>query len=123
MRFAGYGHGCVEWITTRPRCTPLSSQTSRRTASSTLSAGSKKPASVLYQYAGQRFWRPSRMRFPSALTTAMMTVGSVRGKQRLEMPVRVAQGGRSLEDAASTAAATSLGGQVRLKPALTERVL
>lgn len=50
-----------------------------------------------------------------------MTVGSVRGKQRFEMPVRVAQGGRSPE--LVMAEAMSLGGQVRLKPALMERVL
>lgn len=49
-----------------------------------------------------------------------MTVGSVRGKQRLEMPLRVTQGGRS--DAAC-AFEESLGGQVRLKPALIDIVL
>lgn len=48
-----------------------------------------------------------------------MTVGSVRGKQRLEMPVLVAQGGRS---GFCTAGAMSLGGQVRLNPAFTEMV-
>jgi hypothetical protein len=50
----------------------------------------------------------------------MITVGSVRGKQRFETPVRVAQGGRSpwlIE------LAMSFGGQVRLKPAFMERVL
>lgn len=50
-----------------------------------------------------------------------MTVGSVRGKHRLEMPVRVAQGGRS--PVLVTSDAMSFGGQVRLKPALMERVL
>jgi hypothetical protein len=48
-----------------------------------------------------------------------MTVGSVRGKQRFDMPVRVAQGGRS---GVATEGAMSLGGQVRLKPALTDIV-
>jgi hypothetical protein len=51
----------------------------------------------------------------------MMTVGSVRGKHRFEMPTRVAQGGRS--PALVTEAAMSLGGQVRLKPALIDSVL
>jgi hypothetical protein len=50
----------------------------------------------------------------------MMTVGSVRGKQMLEMPVRVAQGGRSPW---FTSEAMSLGGHERLKPAFTERDL
>jgi len=50
-----------------------------------------------------------------------MTVGSVRGKHRFEMPVRVAQGGRS--PAVVMEVAMSLGGQVRLKPAFMERVL
>lgn len=50
-----------------------------------------------------------------------MTVGSVRGKQRFEIPVRVAQGGRS--PALATESAMSLGGHVRLKPALTDSVL
>jgi hypothetical protein len=49
-----------------------------------------------------------------------MTVGSVRGKQRFETPVRVAQGGRSPW---FTSLAMSLGGHVRLKPAFMERVL
>ena len=48
-----------------------------------------------------------------------MTVGSVRGKQRFEIPVLVAQGGRS---EFCTAGAMSFGGQVRLNPALTDMV-
>jgi hypothetical protein len=50
-----------------------------------------------------------------------MTVGSVRGKQRFEIPVRVAQGGRS--PALETSDAMSLGGHVRLNPPFMERVL
>lgn len=48
-----------------------------------------------------------------------MTVGSVRGNERLEIPVRVAQGGlsRFWMDGAM-----SLGGHVRLNPAFTESV-
>jgi len=48
-----------------------------------------------------------------------MTVGSVLGKDRLETPVRVAHGGRSAE---ANDGARSRGGQVLLKPPLTERV-
>src|ERR1700753_1235430 len=106
---------------------PDSSHTSRRTASSTDSAGSRKPASVLYQYGGQRFCRPSRILVPSELTTAMMTVGSVRGKLRLEMPVLVAQDGRSrgvagVVTVAPGSAAMSVGGHDRFHPALVESV-
>jgi hypothetical protein len=50
-----------------------------------------------------------------------MTVGSVRGNERFEMPVRVAHGGRGAE-LVSMADARSAGGHVRLKPPLTERV-
>lgn len=55
----------------------------------------------------------------------------MRGKQRLEMPIRVAQGGRSkgfeglaavVEPTAPLRSAESLGGQVRLPPALTDMV-
>jgi hypothetical protein len=55
----------------------------------------------------------------------MITVGSVRGKQRFEMPVRVAQEGRSRGTAGLSPAwgvsseAKSVGGQTRLVPALT----
>ena len=49
----------------------------------------------------------------------MMTVGSVRGKEMFEIPVRVAQGGR---DGGQSAGARSAGGQARLKPAFMERV-
>ena len=51
-----------------------------------------------------------------------MTVGSVRGKERLEMEVRVLQGGRSAGFPSATKAA-SVGGQARFVPACTERVL
>lgn len=67
-----------------------------------------------------------------------MTVGSVRGKERLLTPLRVAQGGRvvssvgpsgTLERALVTpeedlelVRARSLGGQVRLNPPFTESV-
>ena len=72
-----------------------------------------------------------------AETTAMITVGSVRGKERLEIPLRVAQGGRETAAAAGVVvvefaevdeeegereAAMSAGGQVRFMPALMERV-
>ncbi len=60
----------------------------------------------------------------------MMTVGSVRGKERLETPFLVTQGGRSLGDTGAGASvpwavgrrAKSVGGQTRLVPALMERV-
>ena len=59
-----------------------------------------------------------------------MTVGSVRGKHRLEIPCRVAHGGRAYSEAFSVLEEIALwtlrpfidlsvGGQVRLKPALT----
>ncbi len=59
-----------------------------------------------------------------------MTVGSVRGNDRFETPVRVAQDGRSTEAEgvadvvlkAEDMLAASRGGHVRLKPAWTERV-
>jgi hypothetical protein len=85
----------VEWITTRPSKTPDSSQTSLRTASSTDSAGSQNPARVLYQQGGHRFCLPNSTRLESWLTTAMITVGSVLGKERLEMPFLVAQAART----------------------------
>ena len=70
------------------------------------------------------------MREESADTTAMMTVGSVRGKLRFETPEREAQAGRFGAGAAATVLAVgvagrrarSVGGQVRLVPAWTERV-
>lgn len=53
----------------------------------------------------------------------MMTVGSVRGKERFEIPVRVVQGGRVRGPAGEESeGARSAGGQVRLKPAFMERV-
>ena len=74
-------------------------------------------------------------------TTAMMTVGSVRGKERFEMPLRVAQEGREVDGVARVVLpmeeaeeeeeeeeeeevreAISVGGQVRFMPALMERV-
>lgn len=50
-----------------------------------------------------------------------MIVGSVRGKDRLEMVVRVEQGGFS-ELLFSAVRALSVGGHARLVPALTESV-
>ena len=47
-----------------------------------------------------------------------MIVGSVRGKVRFDKVVRVEQGSRSLG-----VSALSTGGQMRLLPACTERVL
>lgn len=60
-----------------------------------------------------------------------MTVGSVRGKDRLEIPFRVAHGGRSVGLLGCSAVvepmdvgreAMSVGGQVRFVPALVESV-
>lgn len=58
----------------------------------------------------------------------MMTVGSVRGKERLEIPSRVTQSGR-LEGGEATVEPTevereaiSLGGQVRFMPPWMESV-
>ncbi len=69
------------------------------------------------------------MRWESWLTTAMMTVGSVRGNERFEMPFLVAQSERSCAGVAGVVEpmfveteARSLGGQVRLVPALMENV-
>ena len=70
------------------------------------------------------------MRVDAWLTTAMMTVGSVRGNERFEMPFLVAQSGRSFAGVASGAEepivvrsdARSLGGQVRFVPALMDSV-
>jgi hypothetical protein len=66
----------------------------------------------------------------SWLTTAMITVGSVRGKERLEIPFLVAQAARSrglasIEVAPPCAVgreAKSVGGQTRFVPALTDNV-
>ena len=55
---------------------------------------------------------------PSELMTAMMTVGSVLGKQMLEMVPRVAHGARSC----FFPPARSVGGHTRLVPALTDRL-
>jgi hypothetical protein len=60
----------------------------------------------------------------------MMTVGSVRGNDRLEIPFRVAQPARLRGTASALVApawavgreARSVGGQVRLVPALTDNV-
>ena len=58
----------------------------------------------------------------------MMTVGSVRGKERLEIPLLVAHEGRSvgLADVVLPIEvvrdAISVGGQVRFIPALMDRV-
>ena len=70
------------------------------------------------------------MRDASEDTTAIMTVGSVRGKERFEIPLRVAHEGR---DVGVTAVALpvgaeegrdamSVGGQMRFIPALMESV-
>ena len=102
-----------------------------------LSAGSAKPAKVEYQYGGQTFWRPSNKWVLAEFTMAMMTVGSVRGKERLEMRPRVAQEGRSsiqyiktwlvggwgeCMDGGLPPVLASLGGHARLKPPLTDMV-
>lgn len=50
-----------------------------------------------------------------------MIVGSVRGKDRLEIVVRVLHAGRSTAFPSASRAA-SLGGQARLVPALTDKV-
>ena len=55
------------------------------------------PAKVEYQFGGKRFDRPSRIRLESADSTATMMVGSVRGKDRLDLVVRVLQAGRSAD--------------------------
>lgn len=59
-----------------------------------------------------------------------MMVGSVRGKERLDTPFLVAQAGRSMLEASVLEVDTavegkvleSVGGQVRLKPPLTDKV-
>lgn len=79
------------------------------------------PARVEYQFGGNRLERPSKSRLPSAERVATMIVGSVRGKERLEMVVRVEQGPFS-GFLPSAARALSVGGQARFVPALTERV-
>lgn len=79
------------------------------------------PARVEYQYGGKRFDRPSRIRLESADSTATMIVGSVRGKDRLDMVVLVLQAGRS-GAFPSAARAASDGGQARLVPEFTESV-
>jgi hypothetical protein len=80
-----------------------------------------KPASVEYQLGGKRFERPRRMRFASDEMTATMIVGSVRGKERFEMVVRVLQAGFSAGLPSATRAA-SVGGQARFVPEFTDMV-
>ena len=46
IRLAGSGHGWLPKYSTSPTAMPVSSKTSRRTASSSVSPGSQKPASV-----------------------------------------------------------------------------
>lgn len=108
-------------MTTRESKTPASSHTSLRTASSIDSAGSMKPARVEYQFGGKRLERPSRIRLASDEITATMIVGSVRGKDRFDMVVRVLQAGRSGCFPWSMRAASD-GGQERFVPELTESV-
>ena len=57
---------------------PTSSFTSRLTASSIVSPGSRNPASAEYMPGAKRGWRPSRQRSPSI--ASMITTGSTRGK-------------------------------------------
>lgn len=80
------------------------------------------PANVEYQLGGKRFDRPSSTRLASEEITATMMVGSVRGKDRFEMAVRVVQAGRSAGRPSATRAA-SIGGQARLVPAFTGSVV
>lgn len=63
------------------------------------------------------------MRRPSWLRAMTTAVGSERGKDRLEIVVRVEQGGRAEGVPFSDSeTARSVGGQVRFVPAFTERV-
>lgn len=80
-----------------------------------------KPASVEYQFGGNRFDRPRRMRLPSAETTATMIVGSVRGKDRFDSVVRVLQAGLSSVFPVAVRA-RSVGGHARFVPAFTPTV-
>ena len=68
---------------------PDSSRTSRRTADSSDSPGSTKPAKVEKRPAGQLGWRPNKHRSPS--TTIMITAGSVRGNCSLPQPAQRAR--------------------------------
>ena len=65
----------------------VSSRTSRATASSRLSPGSTKPASVEYMPGRKFLLRPSSARSPSV--TSMITAGSVRGKCIVAQPAAV----------------------------------
>jgi hypothetical protein len=49
----GNGHGCEAWYRTSPTSIPDSSITSRRTASSSVSPASTKPASADHIFAGK----------------------------------------------------------------------
>lgn len=109
-------------MTTRETVTPDSSHTSLRTASSIDSAGSIKPANAEYQFGGKRLERPSRIRLLSAERTTAMMVGSVRGKDRFEIVVRVLQGGRSAGFPSAIRAA-SVGGHARFVPPFTGSVV
>lgn len=109
-------------MTTRESVTPASSHTSRRTASSIDSAGSMNPANVEYQFGGKRFDRPSRTLLASDETTATIIVGSVRGKDRFDIVVRVVQAGLSAGKPWATRA-ISVGGQARFVPAFTAKVV
>lgn len=59
---------------------------------------------------------------PSWETTATIIVGSVRGKERFEIVVRVLQGGREVGFPSSVVLAASVGGQARFVPAFTDKV-
>lgn len=80
------------------------------------------PAKVEYQFGGKRFERPRRTRLASDEITATIIVGSVRGKDKFEIVVRVVQAGRSAGKPWAVRAA-SVGGQVRFVPAFTGRVV
>src|SRR6516165_12690926 len=74
----GNGQGCDAKYSTCAQVKPTSSATSRRTASSSDSPGSQKPARQDHMVGGKRGERPSTQRSPAI--GSMITTGSVRGK-------------------------------------------
>ena len=86
---AGNGHGCDESYATSATCTPVSSATSRATASTRLSPGSTNPAMVDYRPAGHAACRPNKARSPLASMTSTMIAGSRRGKVSLPQDSRL----------------------------------